>query len=273
VKTNFAPGLHVATGQATNVSAYDRWVGRWSRLFVPAVISAAEVGPGRRVLDVSTGTGGAALMALPAVGACGLVIGADIAPAMLFGARDRLKDPSFYPVAADGQALPFKSGTFDAVICQLGLQFFPDPARGLAEFYRVLKHGCCAAVCVISTPDRAPMFGVLADVLSRFVPEQRDLLQLSFALADASRMEHMFASAGFRGVRVERAQHEDTIGSFDEYWDPIETGVGSQPQLYVALSEIDRRAVREEVESRLSPFLSNGHLMMSIEMLIGVGRA
>ena len=83
----------------------------------------------------------------------------------------------------------------------------------------------------------------------------------------------MLASAGFREVRVERVRREDTIGSFDEYWDPIETGVGSQPQLYVALPEIDRRVVREEVKSRLSPFLSNGHLIMSVEMLIAVGRA
>jgi ubiquinone/menaquinone biosynthesis C-methylase UbiE len=75
---------------------------------------------------------------IPAVGASGTVIGADIAPAMLVGARDRLRDPLFRPVAADGQALPFMSSVFDAVLCQLGLQFFPDPARGLAEFYRVL---------------------------------------------------------------------------------------------------------------------------------------
>ena len=272
MQDSFAPGLHVALGQTANVSAYYRWTGRWSRLFVPGVISAAEVAPGHRVLDVSTGTGEAALMALPAVGASGVVIGADIALAMLIGARDRLKDPLFCPVAADGQALPFKSGSFDAVTCQLGLQFFPDPARGLAEFCRVLRRGCCAAVCVISTPDRAPMFGVLAEVLSRFVPEQRDLLHLSFALADANLLEEMLASAGFREVRVERVQRKDTIGSFDEYWNPIETGVGSQPQLYVALPETDRRAVREEVKSRLSPFLSNGHLIMNIEMLIGVGR-
>ena len=126
MKANFAPGLHVAPGQAANVSAYDRWIGRWSRLFLPAVISAADVAPGR-VVDLSTGTGEAALIALPTVGASGVVIGADIAPAMLVGASERLKDPLFCPVAADGQALPFKSGTFDAVICQLGLQFFPDP--------------------------------------------------------------------------------------------------------------------------------------------------
>ena len=54
-------------------------------------------------------------MALPAVGASGVVIGADVAPAMLVGARDRLKDRLFCPVAADGQVLPFKSGSFDAV--------------------------------------------------------------------------------------------------------------------------------------------------------------
>jgi len=117
------------------------------------------------------------------------------------------------------------------------------------------------------------MWGVVADVLSQFVPEQRDLLYLSFALADANRLEHLLASAGFRDVRVERVRREDTIGSFDEYWDPIEAGMGSMPQVYIALSETDRRAVREEVKSRLSPFVSNGHLIMSIEMLIGVGRA
>jgi ubiquinone/menaquinone biosynthesis C-methylase UbiE len=273
VKANFAPGLHVAPGHAADLSAYDRWIGRWSRLFVPAVISAAEVAPGRRVLDVSTGTGEAALVALAAVGRSGVVIGADIAPAMLVGARERLADPLFCPVAADGQALPFESGTFDVVICQLGLQFFPDPGRGLAEFYRVLRHGCCAAVCVISTADRAPMWGILADILGRFVPEHRDLLHLSFALADADRLEHMLADVGFREVRVERVQREDTLRSFDEYWDPIEAGMGSLPQVYLSLPETDRRAVREEVKSRLSPFESNGRLTMSIEMLIGVGRA
>jgi ubiquinone/menaquinone biosynthesis C-methylase UbiE len=268
-----APGLHVAPGRTANVLAYDQWVGRWSRLFLPTVISAAGVTAGSRVLDVSTGTGEAARMMLPTVGVSGLVIGVDIAPAMVVAARDRLKDHLFRPVAADGQALPFQNDTFDAVICQLGLQFFPDPARGLAEFCRVLRPGRRASVCVISTPNLAPMWGILADVLSRFVPEQRDLLYLSFALADVHRLEHMFADAGFDDVRVERVRRQDTISSFDEYWDPIESGMGSLPQVYAALPEIDRRAVQEEVSSRLLPFVTNGRLTMSVEMLIAAGRA
>jgi hypothetical protein len=117
------------------------------------------------------------------------------------------------------------------------------------------------------------MFGVRADVLSRFVPEQRDLLHLSFALSDANRLERMFVIAGFHEVRVERVQREDAIASYDEYWAPIETGMGSLPQIYVSLSEADRRTVREAVNSRLSAFLSNGRLVMPVEMLIAAGRA
>jgi hypothetical protein len=69
MSTNFGAGFHVAPGRAVDASAYERFTGRWSRLFVPSVLGAAEVAPGSRVLDVSTGTGEAALGALPIVGA------------------------------------------------------------------------------------------------------------------------------------------------------------------------------------------------------------
>jgi SAM-dependent methyltransferase len=271
--SNFGPGLHVTSGRPVDISAYNRYIGRWSRLFVPSVLAAAEVTAGAKVLDVSTGTGEAALMTFPIVGESGFVIGVDIAPAMLRAARDRLNQPSFGPVAADGQALPFSGSSFDAVTCQLGLQFFPDPARGLAEFRRVLRPGRCAAVCVISTADRAPMWGILCNVLSRFLPDKRDVLELSFALSDAKQLNGLFAGAGFRDVSIERETCPVTFDSIDDYWDPIEAGVGSQPQAYLSLPEADRRSVREEISGRLSQFGSDGKLRMSVEMLIGKGRA
>jgi ubiquinone/menaquinone biosynthesis C-methylase UbiE len=271
--SNFGPGLHVASGRPVDISAYDRYIGRWSRLFVPSMLAAAEITAGAKVLDVATGTGEAALMAFPIVGTSGLVIGTDIAPAMLGAARGRLNQPSFPPVAADGQALPFSDASFDAVICQLGLQFFPDPARGLAEFRRVLRPGCRAAVCVISTADRAPMWGILCDALSRFLPEQCDVLALSFALADPKRLENIFAGASFRDISIERETRPVVFDSIDEYWAPIEAGIGSLPQAYLSLPEVDRRAAREEISARLSRFGSDGKLRMSVEMLIGKGRA
>lgn len=187
----FGSGLHAAAGRPVDASAYERYIGRWSRLFVPALLAAAEVARGCRVLDVATGPGEAALVARSIVEPAGLVVGADISPAMLKAGRARLSDGSFRAVATDGQSLAFRDASFDAVVCQLGLQFFPNPARGLLEFRRVLRAGGCTAVCVISTPDRAPMWGVLADALSRHLPDQRRALQLSFALADADRLEHL----------------------------------------------------------------------------------
>src|SRR5213593_3780411 len=200
IRVDFGSGLHAAAGRPVDTSAYGRYIGRWSRLFVPAVLAAAEVAGGYRVLDVATGPGEAAAMALSVVESSGLVVGADISRAMLEAARARLGRGSFRPVATDGQALAFRDGSFDAVVCQLGLQFFADPARGLSEFRRVLRTGRCAAVCVISSPDRAPMWGVLADTLSCHLPDQRAALHLSFALADPERLEHLLRMAGFRDV-------------------------------------------------------------------------
>jgi ubiquinone/menaquinone biosynthesis C-methylase UbiE len=273
MKTKLAPGFHVAPGRAVDSSAYDQFTGQWSRLFVPLVLAAAEVQPGDRVLDMCTGTGEAARAIMPVIGASGQLIAADIAPAMLESARTRLNEPAFLPVAADGQTLPFKDGTFDAVVCQLGLQFFPDPGLGLVEFRRVLRSGCRVGICVISTPDRAPMWGVLADVLGRLLPDQRPVVRLSFSLADPTRLEDLLTSAGFQEIRVDRQTREGGFDSFDDYWRPIQAGIGSIPQIYLTLPDAERRAVREEVRARLAKFQSGGRLRMSVEMLIISGRA
>ena len=269
---NSDPGPHASLGRAVSASAYDRYIGRWSRLFVPALLASAEIATGDRVLDVASGTGEAAVAAIPLVGPAGVVVGADISSAMLGAARSRLPE-SYRCVVTDGQALAFRDASFDAVVCQLGLMFFPDPARGLAEFRRVLRRGGCAAVCVISTPDKAPMWSILAEALSRHLPDRRQAPHLSFSLATGGRLEAMLSAAGFRDVRVSRETRHGVVESFDEYWAPIEAGAGQQPLTYLGLPEKERWGVREEVRARLSRFESNGRLEMSVEMLIGSGRA
>lgn len=239
----FGAGLHAAAGRPVDAAAYEQYIGRWSRLFVPALLAAAEVGRDSRVLDVATGPGEAALAATSVVEPAGLVVGADISPAMLKTARTRFSTGSFLAVASNGQTLAFRDGAFDAVLCQLGLQFFPDPARGLAEFRRVLRAGGHAAVCVVSTPDRAPMWGVLADALSRQLPDRRQALHLSFALADADRLERLFEMAAFRDVRVTREIREGSIASFADYWAPIEAGTGQMPR------RISRSPIRADARS------------------------
>jgi SAM-dependent methyltransferase len=273
MSVTWGAGMHVASGQRVDASAYAQYIGRWSRMFVPSLLDAAETRSGNRILDVATGTGEAAQLALTHVGDAGLVVGSDISLAMLDEVCARLSCARFLAVVSDGQCLVFPEGTFDAVICQLGLMFFPDPARGLAEFRRVLRPGRRAAVCVISSPDRAPMWGILAETLSDYLSGQRNALHLSFSLGNVSQLERLLGEAGFRDVRVTRETHQGSVGSFDEYWAPIEAGAGQMPQAYLALPELSRHAVREQVRARLAQFEYQGRLVMSAEMLIGSGRA
>ena len=60
-------------------------------------------------------------------------------------------------------------------------------------------------------PDRAPMWGVLADALSRDLPDQREALHLTFALADTERLEHLLRTAGFRDLRVKRETRQGPL--------------------------------------------------------------
>jgi len=119
------------------------------------------------------------------------------------------------------------------------------------------------------------MWGNLADAMARFLTaEQRNILALSWSLADPRRLEGLFSDAGFHDIHVERIRREATIDGFDDYWAPVESGVGSIPQAYLGLSETDRRSVREEVRARLARYeTADGKLTMAVEMLIGSGRA
>jgi hypothetical protein len=83
----------------------------------------------------------------------------------------------------------------------------------------------------------------------------------------------LLTGAGFRDIRVERETRGDITDNFNDYWAPIEAGIGSIPQSYLRLSDVDRGTVRDEVRTRLSRFEANGTLLMSVEMLIGRGRA
>lgn len=250
-------------------SAYDRITGRWSRLYIPALLAAAEITAGQSVLDVATGTGEAAVLAASLVGPSGRVLAVDISLPMLRVAEPKVRGRPVTLSTMDAQALACRDHSFDAVICQLGLMFFPDVVRALKEFRRVLRPRGRVAVCVWSTPERVPLFGILSEALSRHLPAQREVLHLSFSLADPLRLERVLAGAGFHDDRVSRETRKIVFESFEEYWEPVEAGGGRLGQVYRGLSEGTRQAVREEVWKHLSQFESNGRLVMKAEALFG----
>lgn len=251
-------------------AGYDRAFAHVSTYFVPFLLRAAHLTPGMRVLDIATGTGLAAEAALAAVGSTGHVTAADISPAMAEQARKRLGGaPNAAVVVEDGQALSLPDESFDAVLCSLGLMFFPDPARGLAEFRRVLRTGGRAAVSVNTVPERSFCTRINL-VIGRHVPALAEAAIRVFSLGDEARLRSLFEGAGFRDVEIATEAHRFSVPSFDAYFEPYEQGAGSTGQAFVRLPQEVRRAVREEVRRDLGD--TGGPIEIEVEIRFASGR-
>lgn len=149
-------------------SYYQALVGRFMTPFVDALVSAT-VHAGDEVLDVACGTGFATRAAAAAAGSGARVVGTDLNPAMVALART-VPDTSGADLSwseASALELPFPDGEFDAVICQQGLQFFPDPAAGLREMARVTRGGGRIGATVWGQPEESPYLDRQIAMLAR----------------------------------------------------------------------------------------------------------
>jgi demethylmenaquinone methyltransferase/2-methoxy-6-polyprenyl-1,4-benzoquinol methylase len=128
-------------------------------------VDLAEVGPGRRALDVATGTGDLAIE-LARRGAD--VTGLDFAEQMLELARG--KAPGLGWVRGNALELPYGDGEFDAVTVGFGARNFSDLEAGLAEMARVAKPGGRVVVLEITTPQKPPLSWFFRLWFDRVVP-------------------------------------------------------------------------------------------------------
>ena len=203
---------------------YDRAFAHVTMHFMPFLLRAAHVAPGMRVLDIATGTGLSAEAALAAVGPTGHVTAADISPAMVGKARERLgKAPNVSVSVEDGQALSFSDASFDAVWCNLGLMFFPDPARGLLEIRRVLRAGGRAAVSVNTVVERSYNHQINA-MIARYVPSLAESVARTFALGEAAKLRLLFNEVGLADFKTDTVRHTFVLPSFEAYYRPFERG-------------------------------------------------
>jgi ubiquinone/menaquinone biosynthesis C-methylase UbiE len=127
---------------AEAAALYERIVARhilgpWA----PPLVDAAHVAEGERVLDLACGTGVVARIAAQRVGPRGHVTCIDLNPGMISVARSlRAPDGGLIEwLEGSALALPLPDKKVDVVLCQQGLQFFPDKAVALREMHRAAQ--------------------------------------------------------------------------------------------------------------------------------------
>jgi SAM-dependent methyltransferase len=173
--------------------------------WAPTLVDAAQVTSGEHVIDVACGTGAVTRILAERVGRGGRVIGLDVNAAMLGVARTATGPigTSIEWCEASALEMPLPDATFDAILCQQGLQQFPDRPAALAEMRRVLRPGGRLAASVWAKLDGSPGFVALVGALERHVGvAAANNRRAPFALGDAGAVERLVREAGFRDVFV-----------------------------------------------------------------------
>jgi SAM-dependent methyltransferase len=136
----------------------------------------------------------------------------DLNPPMLDVARGKFRSGEqvgFQP--ADATALPFADQSFDAVVCQFGLMFFPDKAKSFAEAYRVLASGGRYLLSVWDAHRYNPFGRITHEVAARFFPsDPPQFYSVPFSCHQIDPIKDLLVAAGFDdiGIAVIRQERE-----------------------------------------------------------------
>lgn len=232
--------------------------------FADALV-ASVVRPGDLVLDVACGTGVATRAAAAVAGESGSVTGTDINSAMLVHAEEITSDPVVTSWdEASALDLPYEDNSFDSVICQQGLQFFPDPAAGLVEMARVTKQDGRLAVTVWSELDRSPYFEALMEMLINFGGIEREAVREVFPKGI---LGHWIEAGGFAQHKISVVEAEVSLPPIKEYI-PAHMKALPWASEFFALTEGGQRAAINYVDSRLSEFRIDSGIRVPFSSLL-----
>ena len=213
------------------------------RPWVDGLLDRAQLAPGDRLLDLASGTGIVARLARERVVSGGRrMVGVDLSPQML-AVGSRLA-PDVAWCQASAVALPFTSGTFDVLVCQQGLQFFPDRLAAVREMHRVLKAGGRAIAATWRALDEMPLLLALHASAERHLGPVADRRH---SLADGGALERLFVEAGFHDVRVgtvSKTIHFDDAAAFIRLNAMALVGMSQASQ---TMSEEDRARLIEAI--------------------------
>ncbi|MBL6458866.1 methyltransferase domain-containing protein [Belnapia sp. T6] len=234
--------------------AYTHYLQPFMAPFTDELIRDAHCSDGDRVLDVACGTGFVAKRITAVSGAQCKIVGLDVNEPMLNVAR---QEPGIEWHLASVAEMPFPDRSFDVVLCQQGLQYFPDRKLAMKEMARVLAPSGRLSLNVWGARERQPFIVALADAISRFLgSEAGEWIPLAYSLNTVEELHSLVQDAGLKDAKVRFETR--TI----RYPDAAKFAVGfiqATPAagLFTALSEDDKAKFGAHVAEQLKGYIDD----------------
>lgn len=225
---------------ATDAAAYERSMGRWSRMLAEPFLDALALPAGAAVLDAGCGTGALA-EALAARDPAARITGTDLSEHYLAAARARVPAAAFRQ--GDIARLPDRDGSFDAALSLLVLQFVADRAGTVAELVRVTRPGGLVAAAMWDFVGGFGFVRAFADSVAVAQPGGEEFRARYFgdSVGSPGRLAALFEAAGLHEVQEQDIAIRQHFADFEDWWSPWLTGQGVAGA-FVATLDPARRA-------------------------------
>jgi len=167
-----------------------------------------------RVLETAAGTG-AVTEALHRALPDAEIIATDLNGPMLEVAAQRVRSAKVSFEVADAQELHFAEASFDLVVCQFGVMFFPDKVRANAEARRVLRDGGSYLLVVWDHVERNLATMVAGQAVAELIPGEaaRFYERVPFRYHDKARIEQDLRAAGFERIAIDTVERRSRVTS------------------------------------------------------------
>lgn len=258
----------------------------YEKYLVPAIttkwaddlVGRAQPSAGETVLDVACGTGVVARSASRRM-RHGHVTGLDLNKGMLAVAQTVVSEGARINwIEGSALDLPFPAGKFDLVLCQLGLQFFPDRGRALREMRRVLLPSGRVALSVYSPIERTPGANAFVLALDRVLgPNASKIKRGEHSFNASAELRELIIEAGFAKVEVQTVAQQIAFPSVLDYvrFQLVATPMAA---LLSTRDDADREAAIKTIAQETASFsdpamLEGGGFSFRQEAYVGTGHA
>ena len=231
--------------------AYEAYMGRWSRRLAKAFVEWLQPTRASNWLEVGCGTGALTSTICDSADPA-FVIACDPSAPFVEHAREHLPDARVSFIVAGAEALPRRTGGFDAAVSGLVLNFLPDPQAALKSIRERLRRAGLGAAYVWDYAEGMEFLrffweeAVALDVRAVSLDEAR-----RFPLCQPSALAALFETAGLAQVETHALVISTDFSTFDDYWAPFLCGTGPAPSYVASLDPDARELLRGGLAQRL----------------------